>query len=156
MSPSQDPRKVQPQEDRTWKYLSETPKYDFVHLKARDRFRKLKVIAVLLFLLGLASLSFVLAYQFERSFLPVSHFIETINSVIFEPAFAQDNTSTDQHSFSPRVIVIFGVFVVLGIVYFASIYRILFGTRGDQLDTATDLAKTLTGFFVGAATSFLG
>jgi hypothetical protein len=56
----------------------------------------------------------------------------------------------------PRVIIMAGVFGILGIVYPAGIFKLFFSGNAAQVDTAADLVKTLTGFFVGVATSFLG
>ena len=71
-------------------------------------------------------------------------------------AFAQEHGNSEPNAFTPRVIIISGIFVVLGIVYIAGIVKLFFTRNADQVDAASDLVKTLTGFFVGAATGFLG
>ena len=54
------------------------------------------------------------------------------------------------------VLIMAGIFLVLGLVYFAGIFKLFFSANSNQIDTASDLVKTLTGFFVGAATGLLG
>jgi hypothetical protein len=71
-------------------------------------------------------------------------------------AYAQTEATLPDNEFTPKVLIMAGIFLVLGLVYFAGIYKLFFSGNSNQIDTASDLVKTLTGFFVGAATGFLG
>ena len=70
-------------------------------------------------------------------------------------AYAQPDTGSLQNAFTPKILIMAGIFVVLGLVYLAGIFKIFFSSNSEQIDTASDLVRTLTGFFVGAATGLI-
>ena len=71
-------------------------------------------------------------------------------------AYAQPVEALDGNVFTPKLYIMAGIFVVLGLGYIVGIIKLLFSENPDHVDAASDLVKTLTGFFVGAATGFLG
>ena len=71
-------------------------------------------------------------------------------------AYAGPAVELAENEFTPKDLVMAGIFLVLGIVYIAGIFKLFFSDNSNQIDTASDLVKTLTGFFVGAATGHLG
>jgi len=52
-------------------------------------------------------------------------------------------------------VVMAGVFLLLGVIYIMSIVIIFFLKKPNRVETAIDIVKTLTGFFIGVATSFI-
>lgn len=129
-------------------------KEEFSVSKPLTRFGKLKWWFLLLMILGVVALVSVVLLQGERAAIEIQKVSFHLSPA--SVAYAQEPAVSDPAGFTPRVIIISGVFVVLGLVYLAGIFKLFFTANADQVDTAADLVKTLTGFFVGAATGFLG
>ena len=68
---------------------------------------------------------------------------------------AQSKTLEDKDK-DLRHIIILGVLGMLCAVYVLSLGKILFSKNKENMNAAIDLVKTLTGFFVGVATSLMG
>jgi hypothetical protein len=129
-------------------------KEEFSQESPQSRFGKLKWWFLLLIVVGVLAFAYVVVLQGQKT---VEHLktSETTMSPV-SVAFAQEPGNSGADAFTPRVIIVSGVFLVLGIVYIAGIVKLFFTRNADQVDAASDLVKTLTGFFVGAATGFLG
>jgi hypothetical protein len=130
-----------------------------VLMKSRGIYRipRLKLWFLLLMLVGLVAVTLTVAFFGLKSFR--AHGFSPGRGILIERAFAE--SSGDGHVAAgnpsgPRVFVMWGVFAVLGLVYLGGIFRVLFSTNLTNIDTAADLVKTLTGFFVGTATNVLG
>ena len=74
--------------------------------------------------------------------------------LIVSCAFAADPDISSNPIEFPKNTIMLGVFSALGIVYFVAIFKVFFSTNPNNVDSATDLIKTLTGFFVGVGTAF--
>ena len=48
------------------------------------------------------------------------------------------------------------ILILLAIVYLGALYNLLFSPSPGSIEMATDLVKTLTGFYIGVATSMIG
>ena len=129
-------------------------KEEFSSTPPAERVKKLKLWFILLIFLGILALILVWLSQGEKATKEIQKigFLPTIVSI----AHAQDETGNTSEKFTPRVLIMAGVFIILGLVYLAGIFKLFFSGNSEQLDTAADLVKTLTGFFVGVATSFIG
>ena len=73
-------------------------------------------------------------------------------NIIISPAFAQIG---EADGLNVRPFIILGIFVTLLLVLLWGLITMLVSRRENIIHTATDLVKTLTGFFIGAATSYL-
>ena len=49
--------------------------------------------------------------------------------------------------------VLWAILILLALVYLGALYSLLFSKNSNNIDIATDLVKTLTGFYIGIATS---
>ena len=131
-------------------------KEDFASSSPSSRVSKLKWWFLLLIAVGIAALVAVLVNQGEKATDAIQK--SGLEQLFISTAYAQDSAEPAETTdvFTPKLIIMSGVFVVLGVVYLAGIVKLFFTSNADQVDTAADLVKTLTGFFVGAATGFLG
>ena len=134
--------------------MYKSSKEDYVAVKGIHRLGKLSIWFVILIIIGVAAL-------IALWFLKGGEAIEEVQKIgvsllPISSAFAQTSAPPANNEFTPKVLIMAGIFLVLGVVYFAGIYKLFFSGNSDQIDTAADLVKTLTGFFVGAATGFLG
>jgi len=77
-------------------------------------------------------------------------------NMVISPAFAEEATLPQGEKAHTKATIMLGVFLVLGCVYVTSIYKVFFSTNPNNVDSAADLLNTLTGFFVGVGTSFIG
>ena len=127
---------------------------EFSSSKPKERVAKLKWWFILLIIIGIIALIVVWLTQGDKAVLEIQKIGLNISAV--SVAYAQDITEGQVSSFTLRVIIMAGVFIILGIVYLAGIFKLFFSDNFARVDTAADLVKTLTGFFVGAATGFLG
>ena len=114
------------------------------------RIKKIKWWFILFILFGLLALLVVGLLHGEKATQELRK-ISTLSSTVVE----RGQTTNSFDKFIPRVIIMAGIFLILGIAYCASIFKLFFSRNGNQVDKAADLVKTLTGFFVGAATVFL-
>ena len=135
-------------------YKSKSSKEDFSASRPAERLGKLKWWFVVLIVLGVLALIVVWLSRGDKA-------IEQFQKIGASPlaisvAYAQGTTEETSDGFTPRIIIMAGVFAIIGIVYLAGIFKLFFSRNSEQVDTAADLVKTLTGFFVGAATGFLG
>ncbi len=131
-----------------------TSKEDYLSSKPASRLGKLKWWYLALIALGLLALGYIWLTAGGRTIESISAVGDLISPV--SSAHAQPIDEMNDDEFTPKVLIMSGIFVVLGLVYIAGIFKLFFSTNNDQVDTASDLVKTLTGFFVGAATGFLG
>jgi hypothetical protein len=109
------------------------------------------LILIVIGLVALASLWILKGGEAVQEFQKVGALISPISS-----AYAQSLEELAAGGFTPRILIMAGIFLVLGLVYFAGIFKLFFSSNSNQIETASDLVKTLTGFFVGAATGLLG
>jgi predicted RND superfamily exporter protein len=117
-----------------------------------ERVGKLKWWFLVLLVLGILALLAVLFYWGGAT----SRQLMRLGFLPFTTSIAYAAQGAPQESFTPRVMIVTGIFIVLGLVYLVAIFKLFFSSNSSQVDTAADLVKTLTGFFVGGATSFLG
>jgi Ca2+/Na+ antiporter len=73
--------------------------------------------------------------------------------LLVSPAYAADSVASGP---TPKDLIHFGIFVALFITYGLSIYVQYFGKNTKAVDSAGTVSKTLLGFFIGAATNYLG
>lgn len=127
---------------------------DYANTKGIQRLGKLRWWFLILIIIGLAALVYLWLTKGGEAV----QSIQSIGSLLspISSAYAQTEAALPNNEFTPKVLIMAGIFLVLGVVYFAGIYKLFFSGNSDQIDTASDLVKTLTGFFVGAATGFLG
>ena len=131
-----------------------TSKEDYVGTKGLHRLGKLKWWYLVLIIVGLLALVTLWISQGGQ----VIQQLESVGAVLspISPAHAQSVEELAAGGFTPKVLIMAGIFIVLGLVYIAGIFKLFFSDNSNQIDTASDLVKTLTGFFVGAATGILG
>jgi drug/metabolite transporter (DMT)-like permease len=127
---------------------------EFSSSSPSERITKLKWWFIILIILGVLALILVWFSQGEKATIEFQKL--ELPSTVTSIAYAQPDEPEKPEKFTPRVIIMGGVFVILGLVYLAGIFKLFFSRNSTQLDTAADLVKTLTGFFVGVATSFIG
>lgn len=140
--------------------MYKSSKEEYVAKRGLSRIRNLKWWYLLLIVFGIIALALIwylkgseVVGEFQKGaalLMPISTAYaqpEEDTQPVVEPA---EDEST------PTKIIMPGIFLVLGIVYLAGIYKLFFSDNSNQIDTASDLVKTLTGFFVGAATGLLG
>jgi hypothetical protein len=82
--------------------------------------------------------------------LPPIHFQ---NIAIISQAFAAPATAS---GFDPKPWIHLAIFVALFVTFIVSIWVNYFGQTDKAADQAGTVAKTLLGFFIGAATNYLG
>jgi hypothetical protein len=75
------------------------------------------------------------------------------NLSLISPAVAATETSP---VFDPKPYVYVGIFVALAVAFFMSLFVQYFGKSPKVQDSAGTMTKLLAGFFVGAATKYLG
>jgi len=131
-------------------------KEEFSAEQPLKRFKKLKWWFLLLIVVGFGSLFFVLGNQLEDTYSTINKQLNSLDLLPISAAYAQDSIPLEGNEITMRVIIMSGIFLVLAIVYLAGIIKLFFTKNADQADAAADLVKTMTGFFVGAATGFLG
>jgi len=126
---------------------------DFTESAPIMRAKKIQWWWLILIILGVFALVYIF---FSQSFTVVGELkkLGSLPSVV-SVAYAQGGNVGMDEKFSPRMVIFGGVFMVLGLVYLAGIFKVFFSSSSHQVETATDLVKTLTGFFVVAATGFL-
>lgn len=129
-------------------------KEDFSSSSPLTRVRKLKWWFLLVIVAGIFALGVVIAVQGEKTVEQIQRL--SFDILLVSTAYAQDDADAATEQFTPRVIIMTGIFFVLSLVYLAGIVKLFFTKNANQVDTAADLVKTMTGFFVGAATGFLG
>ena len=129
-------------------------KEDFSSSPPAERVKKLKWWFILFILFGVLALILVWLSQGEKATKEIQK-IGALPSIV-SIAYAQYETGNTSEKFTPRILIMAGIFIILGIVYLAGIFKLFFSGNSDQVDTAADLVKTLTGFFVGVATGFIG
>jgi len=131
-----------------------TSKEDYVSSKGIHRLGKLRWWYLVLIAAGLLALVSIWISEGSR----VVQDIQKVGALLapISSAYAQPVDPLDDNAFTPKLFIMAGIFVVLGIVYIVGIIKLLFSGNSDQVDAASDLVKTLTGFFVGAATGLLG
>jgi len=128
-------------------------KEEYIATKGFNRLGKLSiwfVVMIIAGILALVTLWFLKGNEAVQEIQKIGLYLSPISS-----AYAQ-TTPLSENEFTPKIVIMAGIFLVLGLVYFAGIYKLFFSGNSEQIDTASDLVKTLTGFFVGAATGFLG
>lgn len=128
---------------------------EFADTAPEKRLAKLKWWFLLLIVVGILALLAVWLYKGGMAFIAIQKVIGSTFTVSIAYA-AQPPSQGGTVGSTARVIVTAGVFGILGLVYLAGIFKLFFSVHPQQVDTAADLVKTLTGFFVGAATGFLG
>ena len=127
---------------------------DFVKHKPIERVSKLKWWFILLIVLGLIFLIWIVISNAQTVQTSMQRNDGGAMNLIVSRVFADDaNRLSDPNGF-PKNTVMLGVFAALGLVYFVAIFKVFFSTNPNNVDSATDLIKTLTGFFVGVGTSF--
>lgn len=129
-------------------------KEEYVTVKGLKRIRKLRWWFLIFIIIGLIALGILLLIYGDRSYesyKQIGAYLSPISS-----AYAQTDALPSDNEFTPKVLIMAGIFLVLGVVYLVGIFKLFFSGNPDHIDTASDLVKTLTGFFVGAATGFLG
>ena len=134
--------------------MYKSSKEEYVATKGVARFGQLKwrfLIFVIIGLVALAAIWFFKGSQVLDEVQKIGAILSPISS-----AYARPDTGSLQNAFTPKILIMAGIFVILGLVYLAGIFKIFFSSNSEQIDTASDLIKTLTGFFVGAATGLLG
>jgi hypothetical protein len=78
------------------------------------------------------------------------------NFALISEAFAQSATPASSTRFDPKPFIHLMIFVMLFGAFFVSIWVSYFGKSEKAADNAGTVAKTLLGFFIGAATNYLG
>lgn len=131
-----------------------TSKEDYLSSKPAGRLGKLRWWYLVLIALGLLALAYIWFTEGSKTIESLSAVTDLMVPVT--SAYAQPTDDVNDDEFTPKVLIMAGIFVVLGLVYIVGIFKLFFSRNNDQVDTASDLVKTLTGFFVGAATGFLG
>lgn len=126
---------------------SQAPPDKFVKLKPASRIRSLRIWFIILVIIGILAIIFVITNTLVKAESSIS---------IISLAYAQNTDFQEIEAKNIQYIVMGGVFSVLCIVYLAAIFRLLFSKNIGNVLIATDLVKTLTGFFVGVGTGFLG
>jgi hypothetical protein len=93
----------------------------------------------------------MLVTGFEQFYDALIQFLQKNHSIgmLISPAFADTGIDVPSPTQITPVIV-YGIFLVLTLAYAASLCVILFGKETRDKTFATDLAKTLTAFFIGA------
>ena len=129
---------------------------DYVSSKGLHRLGKLRWWFLLLIVIGILAVVALWVFQGGKAVQQFEKSGSLVLPTAIPYAYAQTDPVPKESGFTPQVIIMAGIFVVLGLVYFAGIYKLLFSGTAEQIDAAADLVKTLTGFFVGAATGFLG
>ena len=64
--------------------------------------------------------------------------------------------SAASDGFGFELLIVAVIVFILGLVYLASFYKILFAKSRNQVEFAIDVVKTLTGFFVGVGSAIIG
>lgn len=126
----------------------------FVKHKPIKRISRLKWWFILLIILGMTFLISVLVINVKKVIAEPTRDGIGLIGLIVQPAFAEDVSKLSESGESPKSEIILGIFSALGIVYFVAIYKVFFSTNPNNVDSATDLIKTLTGFFVGVGVTF--
>ena len=128
-----------------------TSKEDYALSRPVERLGKLKLWFIVLLLVGIATLLALLLFIASTS--------DAALSWSWAQESAQSQSPSDRvepHGPLLKNTIMSGIFSILGLVYLSAIYKLFFAKNQNHIDIATDLVKTLTGFFVGAATGFLG
>ena len=120
---------------------------EFVELKPASRIRSLRIWFIILVIIGILAIIFVITKTLVKAESSIS---------IISIAYAQNTNFQEIEAKNIQYIIMGGIFSLLGIVYLAAIFRLLFSKNISNVLIATDLVKTLTGFFVGVGTGFLG
>jgi hypothetical protein len=76
--------------------------------------------------------------------------VRTLTLILFPPAYAADGGGLDI-----RTVINALIFAVLFVTFLSSLWVTYFGKNPSANELASTVSKTLLGFFVGAATSFL-
>ena len=133
--------------------MYKSSKEEYVTAKGLHRVGKLSLWFVVLIIVGIVAL---ITLWFLKGGEAVIE-IQKIGAYLLPISSAYAQTAPlSENEFTPKILIMSGIFLVLSLVYCAGIYKLFFSGNSDQIDTASDLVKTLTGFFVGAATGFLG
>jgi multidrug transporter EmrE-like cation transporter len=159
MSPIKEPpKKLQDKElqDKGLQYKEFQDKklQVFVNHSPTERVSYLKWWFILLIILGIF---FLVSILFTKGKDALSYFL-SFDFNLLETIIPSLYASSDNELIIPikniKNIIIFGVFSALGFVYFIAVFKVFFSKNPNNVDSATDLIKTLTGFFVGVGTSF--
>ncbi len=126
---------------------SGAPPDEFVELKPVSRIRSLRRWFIILVIIGILAIIFVITNILVKAESSIS---------IISIAYAQNTDFQEIEAKNIQYIIMGGIFSLLGIVYLAAIFRLLFSKNISNVLIATDLVKTLTGFFVGVGTGSLG
>ena len=134
--------------------MYKSSKEEYVATKGVARVGLLKWRFLIFIIIGLVALAAIWFFKGSQ----VLDEVQKVGAILspIASAYAQPDTGSLQNAFTPKILIMAGIFVVLGLVYLAGIFKIFFSSNSEQIDTASDLVKTLTGFFVGAATGLLG
>ena len=140
--------------------MYKSSKEEYVAKRGLSRIRQLKwwyLILIIVGIIALASIWYSKGSDVVGDFQKGTALLMPISTAYAQSvADVQPVEEPAEDEFAPKKVIMPGIFLVLGIVYMAGIYKLFFSDNSNQIDMASDLVKTLTGFFVGAATSLLG
>ncbi|MFQ5651768.1 MAG: hypothetical protein ACE5IY_17660 [bacterium] len=128
---------------------------EFVAKAPLERIRKLRIWFILLVLFGLTAMAYVLLSQLRSMSRTPASPAAALGTLFMTPVYAhaQENNQVLDGTFRPYVSV--GVFCLLAIVLLASLAVSLFSSNARRVTIASDVVKTVLGFFIGLATGFM-
>jgi hypothetical protein len=134
--------------------MYKSSKEEYVAKKGLSRIGQLKwwfLVLIVIGIVALATIWIMKGGEVVGEFQKGAAYLMPISTV-----YAQPVAELAEDAVTPKILIMAGIFLVLGIVYIAGIYKLFFSDNSNQIEFASDLVKTLTGFFVGAATGLLG
>lgn len=136
------------------------PMDDFSTLAPKSRFGSLRIWFAILVIVGLLAMLYVGYKIFTKpKAVPSKQFSSSV-SFLFPTAYAQGTQSTPSigsagASSDLKQVLMVGLFCVLALILLASVSVVFFGRDPARVSAASDVLKTVLGFFIGAATGLL-
>jgi len=127
-----------------------------IETRGLARLGKFKWWFTVLLIIGIFVLIYILVFLGRESMKMInSESLFLITNVYAEvgPTTTAKPKENIGESFNPRTFVMLGVYILLAVIYIIAVCVLLRSNNADKVDKAGDLAKTLTGFFIGTATN---
>lgn len=132
---------------------------DVSRMSAGARLLRLRWWFVLLLILGVLAAGYVVLRQIGAlKAAPVQENVQaaSVLGLVVPVYYTQPGSEGSAQPMNPRPYIMLVVFAVLAVVLLAGVFTQLTSKDEDKVDKAGDLVKTLLGFFIGVATSYIG
>ncbi len=140
-------------------FMRESPEA-FAKRKPTSRFGALRLWFAILVIIGLLAMLFVGYRVLTRPKTAPAQKSQSLISFLIPTAHAQGAQPTPTISSAGassdlRQTLMVGLFAILAVILLASVFVVFFGKDPGRVSAASDVLKTVLGFFIGAATGLL-